>query len=137
MTDGLGGYATGTVPGLRTRREHALLTVAGHPDELRHAGLIALDLTLTLPSGARVPLYGSSHKVVDVEVAEAWLSLLLELDLKRIDGAQFAAAQLARLTGDRTRDIDPALRARTAQALVAAKAAETRSHGYRPKSAER
>ena len=25
-----------------------------------------------------MPLYGSSHKVVDVEVAEAWLSLLLE-----------------------------------------------------------
>ena len=75
--------------------------------------------------GARVPLYGSSHKVVDVEVAEAWLSLLLELDLKRIDGAPFAAAQLARLTGDRMRDISPELRAKTAQALRAAKAADT------------
>ena len=75
--------------------------------------------------GARVPLYGSSHKVVDVEVAEAWLSLLLELDLKRIDGAQFAAAQLARLTGDRMRDISPELRARTAQALQASKAPDT------------
>ncbi|HYO71838.1 MAG TPA: Hsp70 family protein, partial [Archangium sp.] len=75
--------------------------------------------------GARVPLYGSSHKVVDVEVAEAWLSLLLELDLKRIDGAPFAAAQLARLTGDRMRDINPELRAKTAQALRAAKAADT------------
>jgi hypothetical protein len=75
--------------------------------------------------GARVPLYGSSHKVVDVEVAESWLSLLLELDLKRIDGAQFAAAQLARLTGDRMRDLSPELRAKTAQALRAAKAADT------------
>ncbi|PTL78659.1 Hsp70 family protein [Vitiosangium sp. GDMCC 1.1324] len=75
--------------------------------------------------GARVPLYGSSHKVVDVEVAEAWLSLLLELDLKRIDGAPFAAAQLARLTGDRMRDISPELRAKTANALRAAKAADT------------
>jgi hypothetical protein len=74
--------------------------------------------------GARVPLYGSSHKVVDVDTAEAWLTLLLDLDLRRIDGASFAAAQLARLTGDRTRDIDPALRARTAQALTAAKASE-------------
>lgn len=74
--------------------------------------------------GARVPLYGSSHKVVDVDTAEAWLTLLLELELRRIDGAPFAAAQLARLTGDRTRDIDPALRARTAQALSAAKASE-------------
>ncbi|WNG38780.1 hsp70 family protein [Archangium violaceum] len=75
--------------------------------------------------GARVPLYGSSHKVVEVEVAEAWLSLLLEMDLKRIDGAPFAAAQLARLTGDRMRDISPELRAKTAQALRAAKAADT------------
>ncbi|WP_164012997.1 Hsp70 family protein [Pyxidicoccus trucidator] len=74
--------------------------------------------------GARVPLYGSSHKVVDVETAEAWLTLLLELDLRKVDGAPFAAAQLARLTGDRTRDLDPALRERTAQALVAAKASE-------------
>ncbi|MBZ4416739.1 Hsp70 family protein [Myxococcus sp. RHSTA-1-4] len=75
--------------------------------------------------GARVPLYGSSHKVVDVETAEAWLTLLLELDLKKIDGAPFAAAQLARLTGDRTRDIDPELRERTARALIAAKASDT------------
>ncbi|QDE70281.1 Hsp70 family protein [Myxococcus xanthus] len=75
--------------------------------------------------GARVPLYGSSHKVVDVDTAEAWLTLLLELDLRKIDGASFAAAQLARLTGDRTRDLDPDLRERTAQALLAAKASET------------
>jgi molecular chaperone DnaK (HSP70) len=75
--------------------------------------------------GARVPLYGSGHKVVDVEVAESWLSLLLEMDLKHIDGAPFAAAQLARLTGDRMRDISPELRAKTAQALRAAKAADT------------
>ncbi|MCP3057761.1 hsp70 family protein [Myxococcus sp. K38C18041901] len=75
--------------------------------------------------GARVPLYGSSHKVVDVETTEAWLTLLLEMDLRKIDGAPFAAAQLARLTGDRTRDVDPALRERAAQALVAAKASET------------
>jgi hypothetical protein len=75
--------------------------------------------------GARVPLYGSGHKVVDVEVAESWLSLLLELGLERIDGAQFAAAQLARLTGDRTRDISPELRTRAAQALRKSKAADT------------
>ncbi|MBM7117992.1 Hsp70 family protein [Archangium primigenium] len=75
--------------------------------------------------GARVPLYGSGHKVVDVTVAEAWLTLLLELGLSRIDGAPFAAAQLARLTGDRMRDLSPELRERTAQALRAAKAADT------------
>ncbi|ATB32029.1 Hsp70 family protein [Melittangium boletus] len=75
--------------------------------------------------GARVPLYGSGHKVVDVAVAESWLTLLLELGLSRIDGAPFAAAQLARLTGDRMRDLSPELRTRTAQALRAAKASDT------------
>ncbi|MEU8660962.1 amylo-alpha-1,6-glucosidase [Actinoplanes philippinensis] len=54
VTDGLGGYASGTVSGLRTRREHALLTVSGH------VALASLDLTVTLPSGAKVPLYTHS-----------------------------------------------------------------------------
>jgi len=57
VTDGLGGYATGTVSGLRTRRYHALLAVADPATAVRHVGLAALDLTLTLPSGAHVPLY--------------------------------------------------------------------------------
>ncbi|BFU43668.1 amylo-alpha-1,6-glucosidase [Krasilnikovia sp. MM14-A1004] len=51
VADGLGGFATGTVAGLRTRREHALLTVADR------VGLAALDLTVTLPSGTPVPLF--------------------------------------------------------------------------------
>ncbi|GAB2616565.1 glycogen debranching protein [Paractinoplanes abujensis] len=51
VTDGLGGFAAGTVPGLRTRRSHSLLTFAGA------SALAALDLTVTLPSGAKVPLY--------------------------------------------------------------------------------
>ena len=50
VTDGLGGYASGTVSGLRTRREHALLTVSDH------VGLVSLDLTVTLPSGTKVAL---------------------------------------------------------------------------------
>jgi len=67
--------------------------------------------------GARAPLYGSSHRTVDAAQASAWLSLLLELGLDRVDGAPFAAAQLARLTGDRTRDLDESLRLRTVDAL--------------------
>lgn len=74
--------------------------------------------------GARVPLYGSSHRVVGPEVAEMWVMKLLELGLGKIDGAPFAAMQLARRTGDRTRDIDEALRVRTLDALKAAKAPE-------------
>ncbi|MDP2839562.1 MAG: hypothetical protein Q8O11_05850, partial [Syntrophales bacterium] len=51
--------------------------------------------------GARVPLYGSGHRTVDVDRAAEWLSFLLETDWRVVDGAAFAVAQLARLTGDR------------------------------------
>ncbi len=74
--------------------------------------------------GARVPLHGSGHRTVAPDQAAAWLELLLQRDLRAIDGAAFAAVQLARLTGDRTRDLDADLRTRTAAALVAAKAPE-------------
>jgi predicted glycogen debranching enzyme len=57
VPDGLGGYAGGTVAGLRTRRYHALLVVADDA-AVRRAGLASLDLTLTLPSGATVALHG-------------------------------------------------------------------------------
>jgi hypothetical protein len=72
--------------------------------------------------GARVPLFGSSHKTVDAEQASAWLELLLQRDLRTVDGAAFAAVQLARRTGDRTRDLEESLRARTVAALREAKA---------------
>ena len=75
--------------------------------------------------GARVPLYGSSHKTVDAEQATGWLSLLLDAGLRRIDGTAFAAAQLARLTGDRTRDLDDEIRAGAVAALRSAGAPET------------
>jgi hypothetical protein len=75
--------------------------------------------------GARAPLYGSSHKTVDSEQASRWLSLLLDAGLRRIDGTAFAAAQLARLTGDRTRDLDDEIRARAVAALKSAGAPET------------
>jgi predicted glycogen debranching enzyme len=57
VTDGLGGYATGTVAGLRTRRYHGLLVVADPVDAVRRVALASLDLTLTLPSGGTVALY--------------------------------------------------------------------------------
>ena len=75
--------------------------------------------------GARLPLYGSSHKTVDPEQAGRWLSLLLDAGLRRIDGTAFAAMQLARLTGDRTRDLDGEIRARAVVALKSAGASET------------
>ncbi|MEU8376179.1 amylo-alpha-1,6-glucosidase [Micromonospora sp. NPDC048894] len=56
VTDGLGGYATGTVSGLRTRRYHGLLVVAGETPAARRVGLVSLDPAVVLPSGARVRL---------------------------------------------------------------------------------
>lgn len=69
--------------------------------------------------GARVPLYGSGHKTVEAQQASAWISLLLETGLANADGAAFAVTQMARLTGDRSRDVDEPLRRRALQALQA------------------
>jgi hypothetical protein len=74
--------------------------------------------------GARAPIYGSGHRTVDPDQAAQWLELLLQKDLRTVDGAAFAAVQLARLTGDRTRDLEADLRARTVAALKAAKSPE-------------
>jgi molecular chaperone DnaK (HSP70) len=56
--------------------------------------------------GARQPFHGSAHGVVAVEVAARWIDTLLALDWKRRRMAAFASAQLARMTGDRVRDLD-------------------------------
>ncbi|WP_221329881.1 amylo-alpha-1,6-glucosidase [Actinoplanes sp. L3-i22] len=56
LPDGVGGYAMGTVTGLRTRRYHGLLIVAGTTPASRMLGLASLDPVLTLASGARVRL---------------------------------------------------------------------------------
>ena len=70
--------------------------------------------------GARAPLHGSAHEVAPPDAAGRWLTELMQLDWKRIEPAGFAAAHLARRTGDRTRDIDEALRAQVLQRLAAA-----------------
>ncbi len=61
--------------------------------------------------GARVPVHGAAHRVIDAERAEAWVTALLASDPKKHDGAAFALSQLARRTGDRARDLDDAVRA--------------------------
>lgn len=55
VTDGLGGYAMGTVGGLRTRRHHGLLVVATKPPGNRMLGLAALDAVLIVGE-RRIPL---------------------------------------------------------------------------------
>ena len=69
--------------------------------------------------GARVPFHGSAHEVVPRALAEAWLDAVLAADWSRNEPAPFAAVQLARRSGDRTRDVDEALRGRVLARLRA------------------
>ncbi len=72
--------------------------------------------------GTRVPAYGSAHDVAPAAVATIWLERVLELDWKAVTPAAFAATLLARLSGDRERDLDEAVRWRVVQRLRATKA---------------
>ncbi len=67
--------------------------------------------------GARQFLAGSAHDVVPAEVASRWIDKLLNTELKTAQGAAFALAQIARVTGDRARDLDEALRRKVAERL--------------------
>jgi hypothetical protein len=75
--------------------------------------------------GARVPVYGPLNCVVAREVAAAWADRLVRADWPRPESCTFALAQIARMTGDRERDLDPALRERVARRL------ESAPHGAR------
>jgi len=59
VADGLGGFASGTVDGIRTRRYHALLTLAAPRDERRFTLVNDLDLWVDAPAGA---IALSSHR---------------------------------------------------------------------------
>jgi len=67
--------------------------------------------------GARVPVARAAHSAVPPETAAEWVQRLLELDFRKVDEAPFAVAQLARLSGDRARDLDEDLRGKAAQRL--------------------
>ncbi|CAM2164345.1 Chaperone protein HscA [Paraburkholderia sacchari] len=75
--------------------------------------------------GARLPFYGSAHGVVAPEVATRWLNAILALDWKKVEPAMFAAAQIARMTGDRSRDLEPAVREAVLKRLEGANAPAT------------
>lgn len=79
VADGLGGYAMGTVAGLRTRRYHGLLVVAGETPASRRVGLASLDPAVVLPSGARVRLGG--HEWTSGDVDPRGFELLERFDL--------------------------------------------------------
>ncbi|KQZ45095.1 Hsp70 family protein [Duganella sp. Root1480D1] len=72
--------------------------------------------------GARRPFHGSAHDVAPVETVEQWLQAVMLLDWRKVEPAGFAAAHLARMTGDRSRDINDALRAEVVRRLQTAEA---------------
>ncbi|MFL9982737.1 Hsp70 family protein [Paraburkholderia sediminicola] len=72
--------------------------------------------------GARRPFYGSAHSVVPPDIAALWLNTILALDWKKVDPAAFAAVQIARMTGDRSRDLPEDLRHTVVRKLEAANA---------------
>jgi len=59
VTNGIGGYAMGTVAGLNTRRYHGLLVAALEPPVRRTVMVSKIDETLTY-DGATIPLYVNS-----------------------------------------------------------------------------
>ena len=69
--------------------------------------------------GARVPLYGPLNLVVPASTVKTWVVGLLAWDWPEPDKAAFPLAQLGRRTGDRTRDLDDATRARLAAVVRA------------------
>lgn len=88
LADGLGGYATGTVSGLRTRRYHGLLTVATHRGEPvgpgggvaeRHLALASLDPVLVL-GDRRVRL--ATHEWADGAVDPPGHTFLAGVELR-------------------------------------------------------
>jgi len=71
--------------------------------------------------GARVPFHGSSHNVVPADIVCAWLMQMLAEDWKKLPHAGFAATLIARMSGDRTRDIDEYLRHQILEKLKSSK----------------
>ncbi|TDC40433.1 amylo-alpha-1,6-glucosidase [Micromonospora sp. 15K316] len=82
VPDGVGGYAMGTVSGLRTRRYHGLLVVAGDRPASRRVALASLDPAVLLPSGARVRL--GAHEWASGAVDPRGFELLEQFTL--VDG---------------------------------------------------
>jgi hypothetical protein len=80
--------------------------------------------------GARVPFHGSGHACVSAEVAEDWLERLAALPAKRAD-LVFPVAQLARMSGDRARDVGPEARDLALRLLAEAGAPESLSRQVR------
>ena len=74
------------------------------------------------PAGARTPLYGPANTTVPKEMAERWVDAVLGrtyAEGRETADAVFTLSQLARVSGDRSRDVDPDLRLRVIDRLRA------------------
>ncbi len=72
--------------------------------------------------GARVPLFGPANTVIPAGTANRWVESILARAYKterEIGDAIFALSQIAGVSGDRVRDLDPTLREQVAQRLQA------------------
>jgi hypothetical protein len=65
------------------------------------------------------------HGVVPPAVAIRWLDAILALDWKKVEPAAFAAVQISRMTGDRSRDLAPTVRETVVRRLQAANVPQT------------
>ena len=113
VPDGRGGYAMGTVSGLRTRRYHGLLMVQRRRTGAgRMLGLASLDPVLTLPGGARVRL--ATHEWASGTVDPDGYELLERFELR--DGLPVWRWRVGDVVLERTlamRHGSPASRSRT------------------------
>lgn len=72
--------------------------------------------------GARIPFHGSSHNVIPPDIAAQWLTRIAEADWKKTPQAGFAATLIARMSGDRARDIDESARRQVVDKLKLSRA---------------
>lgn len=72
--------------------------------------------------GARMPFHGSSHNVISADIVAKWLKQILLEDWKKKPQAGFAATLIARMSGDRARDIDENMRLQVIEKLRFSKA---------------
>jgi len=70
---------------------------------------------------SRVPFHGSSHNVIPAETVTLWLKQILKVDWKKTPQAGFAATLIARMSGDRARDLDESIRSEVIEKLKLSK----------------
>ena len=87
-------------------------------DRLRHKEKAGGPWTWALGRlASRTPIYGSIHKVLPPDAIKDWAEVLLTPEVCKLEGALFALTQITRMTGDRARDVEDALRNRVCAAL--------------------